>query len=111
MIRHIPNKYSERMLFHEISKKFKNKINFLYLPIDPNNYCNVGYAFVNFIDKKFIRAFYDEFNGRRWNKFNSDKICELAYARIQGTNSLINHFENSMNNVNRYKGRTEPYDR
>ena len=28
-------------------------------------------------------------------KFNSQKICELAYARIQGTQALINHFHNS----------------
>jgi len=71
------------------------KINFLYLPIDNYNSCNVGYAFVNFIHTKFILEFYNEFNGRRWDRFNSEKICELAYARIQGTTSLMNHFQNT----------------
>ena len=50
-------------------------INFLYLPIDHSNACNVGYAFANFIHTKFIFEFYQEFNGRRWDRFNSEKIC------------------------------------
>lgn len=74
------------------------KINFLYLPIDHFNSCNVGYAFVNFIHAKFILDFYKEFNGRRWDRFNSEKICELAYARIQGTTNLMDHFQNSTGN-------------
>ena len=47
------------------------KVNFLYLPIDQYNSCNVGYAFVNFIHAKFIIDFYKEFCGRRWDRFNS----------------------------------------
>lgn len=92
MIRHIPNKYTEDVLYEEISRNHKLKINFLYLPIDNYNSCNVGYAFVNFIHTKFIYEFYKEFNRRRWDRFNSEKICELAYARIQGTTNLIDHF-------------------
>ena len=75
MIRHIPNKYTEEMLLEEIGKNHKLKINFLYLPIDQFNTCNVGYAFVNFIHTKFILDFYKEFKGRKWNRFNSEKIC------------------------------------
>lgn len=95
MIRHIPNKYTEEMLLEEINRNHRVKFNFLYLPIDYFNSCNVGYAFLNFIHTKFIQDFYREFHGKRWNKFNSEKICELAYARIQGTTSLIDHFQNS----------------
>ena len=73
------------------------KVNFLYLPMDHHNSCNVGYAFVNFIHTKFILDFHEEFNGRRWDKFNSEKICELAYARIQGASSLMDHFQNTQN--------------
>ena len=103
MIRHIPNKYSEEMLLEEIGKKHRQRINFLYLPIDHYNSCNVGYAFANFIHTKFILEFYKEFNGRRWDRYNSEKICELAYARIQGTTNLMDHFHNSNNQV---RGRT-----
>ena len=95
MIRHIPNKYSEEMLLEEIGRNHKMKINFLYLPIDQFNSCNVGYAFVNFIHTKFIHEFYKEFSGRRWDRFNSQKICQLAYARIQGTTNLMDHFQHA----------------
>jgi len=83
------------MLFEEIDRNHRLKINFLYLPVDHYNSCNVGYAFVNFIHTKFIDEFYREFNGRRWDRFNSEKICELAYARIQGATNLMDHFQTS----------------
>jgi hypothetical protein len=79
----------------EFNKNFKVKFDFFYLPIDYNNSCNIGYAFINFTHAKFIYSFYNEFNGKKWNKFNSEKICSLTYARIQGTGALRNHFKNS----------------
>ena len=94
MIRNIPNKYTQDLLLEEL-KNYKVKFDFFYLPIDYNNSCNVGYAFINFIHKKFIAEFYSEFHGRKWSKFNSEKICSLAYARLQGTSALKNHFRNS----------------
>ena len=35
------------------------------------------------------------FNGKRWEKFNSEKVASLAYARIQGKAALVTHFQNS----------------
>jgi len=83
------------MLLQTIDTKFKGTYDFLYLPIDFKNRCNVGYAFINFILPKTIIACTAEFNGKKWEKFNSEKVCELTYARIQGKNSLIEHFQNS----------------
>lgn len=40
---------------------------------------------------KFLQAF----NGKKWEKFNSEKVASLAYARIQGKSALIAHFQNS----------------
>jgi hypothetical protein len=71
----------------------------------------VGYAFVNFIHSKFIYDFYKEFNGRRWDRFNSEKICELAYARIQGTTNLMDHFQNSAGNQLRGRALNKSEDR
>ena len=35
------------------------------------------------------------FNGKKWEKFNSEKVVALAYARIQGKAALVTHFQNS----------------
>ncbi|KAK6241778.1 hypothetical protein SCA6_007167 [Theobroma cacao] len=59
------------------------------------NKCNVGYAFINMIDPSQIIPFYEAFNGKKWEKFNSEKVASLAYARIQGKAALIAHFQNS----------------
>uniref|UniRef100_A0A6N2LKL3 RRM domain-containing protein n=1 Tax=Salix viminalis TaxID=40686 RepID=A0A6N2LKL3_SALVM len=63
----------------------------------PNKYnkCNVGYAFINMTDPQQIIPFHKAFNGKKWEKFNSEKVASLAYARIQGKTALIAHFQNS----------------
>jgi hypothetical protein len=83
MIRNIPNKYTQAMLLQEIDMNFKEAYDFFYLPIDFKNRCNVGYAFINFMDCRRIVPFYREFNGQRWKNFNSEKVCAISYARIQ----------------------------
>lgn len=35
------------------------------------------------------------FNGKKWGKFNSEKIASFAYAWIQGKAALVAHFQNS----------------
>ncbi|KAF2311590.1 hypothetical protein GH714_025063 [Hevea brasiliensis] len=59
------------------------------------NKCNVGYAFINMTDPQQIIPFHKAFNGKKWEKFNSEKVASLAYARIQGKAALIAHFQNS----------------
>lgn len=82
MIRNIPNKYSKELLLEEIDLEFAGKYDFFYLPMDFQNNCNLGYAFVNFESLFEIKAFFEAFNLRRWTRFNSDKVCEIKYARI-----------------------------
>lgn len=97
MVRNIPNKYTQQMLLSEFSQAGHgpDKMDFFYLPIDFKNKCNRGYAFVNFVDFKDIIPFFDEYNGKGWKKFNSDKICDITYARIQGKAAMLKRFENS----------------
>ncbi|PIA31373.1 hypothetical protein AQUCO_05000040v1 [Aquilegia coerulea] len=95
MIKNIPNKYTSKMLLAAIDERHRGKYDFIYLPIDFKNKCNVGYAFINMIDPLQIVPFYQAFNGKKWEKFNSEKVASLAYARIQGKAALVAHFQNS----------------
>ncbi|CAD8108193.1 unnamed protein product [Paramecium primaurelia] len=95
MIKNIPNKYSQPLLLEEIDCNNRDTYNFFYLPIDFTNKCNVGYAFINFYDPQDIPKFYLEFHNRKWSKFNSEKICQITYARIQGVEELQGHFQYS----------------
>ncbi|XP_054797052.1 protein MEI2-like 2 isoform X2 [Prosopis cineraria] len=95
MIKNIPNKYTSKMLLSAIDENHRGTYDFLYLPIDFKNKCNVGYAFINMVSASHIVPFYKEFNGKKWEKFNSEKVASLAYARIQGKAALVTHFQNS----------------
>nr|XP_023871770.1 protein MEI2-like 4 isoform X2 [Quercus suber]POE86694.1 protein mei2-like 4 [Quercus suber] len=95
MIKNIPNKYTSKMLLAAIDERHRGTYDFIYLPIDFKNKCNVGYAFINMTDPSLIVPFYQAFNGKKWEKFNSEKVASLAYARIQGKSALIAHFQNS----------------
>ncbi|RLN46141.1 hypothetical protein BBJ29_001922 [Phytophthora kernoviae] len=77
MIRNIPNKYTQQMLLAEINRNHRGNYDFFYLPIDFKNKCNMGYAFINFIEAAHIEAFHREFDGQKWTNFNSEKYNTL----------------------------------
>ena len=93
MIKNIPNKYTISSFLAEINANFKYTYDIFYLPIDYVNKCNLGFAFINFVEPFHIILFYELYRGKKWKKFNSDKICELLYAKFQGKKELIAHFE------------------
>ncbi len=93
MIKNIPNKYTISSFLTKINVNFKNTNYIFYLPIDYVNKCNLGFAFINFVEPFHIILFYELYRGKKWKKFNSDKICELLYAKFQGKKELIAHFE------------------
>ncbi|CAA2996493.1 Hypothetical predicted protein [Olea europaea subsp. europaea] len=64
------------MLLATIGEHHKGTYDFLSLPTDFKNKCKA-------------------FDGKKWEKFNSEKVARLAYARIQGTAALVAHFQNS----------------
>ena len=97
MIRNIPNKYSIKLLVEELEINYKNKYDLIYLPIDIENCCNLGFGFINFTNIFHILNFYDEYYGKKWKKFNSDKKCELVYSKIQGKNELLKSVKISEN--------------
>jgi hypothetical protein len=35
------------------------------------------------IQPQFIIGLVERFNNKKWEKFNSEKVCHISYARIQ----------------------------
>ncbi|XP_015894490.3 protein terminal ear1 [Ziziphus jujuba] len=110
MIKNIPNKYSQKLLLNmldnhcihcneQIADEGHDQplscYDFVYLPIDFNNKCNVGYGFVNMTTPQATWRLYKAFHHQHWEVFNSRKICEVTYARVQGLEALKEHFKNS----------------
>ncbi|OIW33953.1 hypothetical protein CONLIGDRAFT_570335 [Coniochaeta ligniaria NRRL 30616] len=95
MLRNIPNKVDQAMLKRIIDESSWGKYDFMYLRIDFANDCNVGYAFINFVDPLDIIDFVEARDHQRWNCFKSDKVAEISYATIQGKDCLVQKFRNS----------------
>ena len=55
----------------------------------------MGYAFINFIDYVSILPFSQDFRNQKWKNFNSEKVCAISYARLQGKAAMIARFQNS----------------
>lgn len=68
------------MLKGIIDESSWGKYDFMYLRIDFANDCNVGYAFINFVDPLDIIDFANARGNQRWNCFKSDKVAEISYA-------------------------------
>jgi hypothetical protein len=100
MIRNIPIKYTDKILNDDLIE-FKGKYNCLYMPYDYEKNGNKGYAFINFVNPLHILYFYEKFNGRKWDQFESNKICELNCAHFQGINEIQKHAKN-------YRGQKKP---
>ncbi|MCE0481475.1 Serine/threonine-protein kinase tel1 [Datura stramonium] len=109
MIKNIPNKYSQKLLLNMLDNHCihcneqiadgddqpKSSYDFVYLPIDFINKCNVGYGFVNMTSPQATLRLYKAFHLQNWEVFNSRKICQVTYARLQGIEALKEHFKNS----------------
>ncbi|GMI75067.1 terminal EAR1-like 1 [Hibiscus trionum] len=110
MIKNIPNKYSQKLLLNMLDNHCihcneqiaadggdqpLSSYDFVYLPVDFNNKCNVGYGFVNMTSPEATWRLYKAFHHQHWEVFNSKKICEVTYARVQGLEALKEHFRNS----------------
>ncbi|XP_057816679.2 protein terminal ear1 homolog [Cryptomeria japonica] len=108
MIKNIPNQFDHDMLLKMLDShcmlwnqciqnadETRSAYDFVYLPIDFKNKCNLGYAFVNFTSATATWKLYKEFHGHHWAISNSKKICKVTYARLQGRSSLEEHFKKS----------------
>ncbi|GAA5831565.1 hypothetical protein JCM5353_000438 [Sporobolomyces roseus] len=95
MLKNVPNKLKDFEVMQFIEEVVGRSFDFFYLRTDYATGCNVGYGFVNFTSLAALLSFCKQRLGTRWNMCNSDKLCVLSFANIQGKASLINHFRNS----------------
>jgi len=99
MLRNIPNKYTREMLVKQLSVDFNGLFDFMYLPIDFKNKCNVGYGFINFRTAEACDRFIKAFHGVDVRKclpgLNSKKVVEVTPARVQGLAENVRRLRNS----------------
>ncbi|CAK0892483.1 unnamed protein product [Prorocentrum cordatum] len=79
---------SEMLIDQLDSAGFLGEIDYLYLPIDFANRCNVGYCFCNLRTAAARKRFVASFDGVAAQSclpgFNSYKVCQVTKARWQG---------------------------
>jgi len=99
MLRNIPNKYTRDMLVRQLNSTLRGQFDFVYLPIDFKNRCNVGYCFINFRTLDVRDIFVESFDGVEVSKclpgLNSKKIAEVAPARVHGRDDNVKRLRNS----------------
>jgi hypothetical protein len=112
MIRNIPNRYTQKELMRELSDLgFSNSYDFLYLPIDKGTLCNVGYAFVNFVEPSWAQMCMRAFENYTFKKYRKarGKIATVSVAHLQGLEANLRHYENSaVNGMPRIKMQRGP---
>jgi len=99
MLRNIPNKYTQDMLIKQLRVEFDCQFDYMYLPIDFKNKCNVGYCFINFRSQDICTRFIASFDGVDVQKclpgLNSRKVVEVTPARVQGCIENVKRLRNS----------------
>jgi len=102
MIRNIPNRYTQREFVRELDGLgFEGTYDFLYLPIDKGTLCNVGYAFVNFLEPIYAQRSMEVFHNYIFQRYRKvrGKIAAVSIAHIQGLEANMRHYENSAVNM------------
>merc|ERR1712190_293445 len=99
MIRNVPNRYDRRLLMQELDDLgFKDKYDFLYLPIDTRTQWNVGYAFVNFDEPEDARHCMESLEGHYFFHFRTaratsrKRMAVVSIAHIQGLEQNLAHY-------------------
>jgi len=83
----------------QLSRDFRGEFDFVYLPIDFKNKCNVGYGFINFRLVESCERFIQMFDGVDVYKclpgLNSKKVAEVTQARVHGLEENVRRLRNS----------------
>eukprot|EP00440_Ansanella_granifera_P026229 gb/GFBE01028484.1/.p1 GENE.gb/GFBE01028484.1/~~gb/GFBE01028484.1/.p1 ORF type:complete len:299 (+),score=56.67 gb/GFBE01028484.1/:1-897(+) len=110
MIRNIPNRYKQHELMKEIDQLgLTGSYDFFYMPMDKGSMCNVGYAFVNFVDHTWATQCSHVMNGYRFLKHqHREKLATVSVAHLQGLQANLRHYENTAVKISGRKNRSGP---
>jgi len=67
------------------------------VPIDFKNNCNIGYAFLNFIEPKYMINFVLEFHGKKWDLQRSEKVHFLLIKLKRFVKLIMQEYKEEMN--------------
>lgn len=75
---------------------YQDQYDFLYLPLDSNTRCSVGYAFVNFEEEHTATAFQQNMRGYAFPGYNDPKdgrkrAMHISIAHLQGVRANLTH--------------------
>jgi len=92
MVRNLPRKYTISEVLHELNLHVPlESINFLSVPWDMQTRCNVGFAFISFVDKETADRVFAALNGSNWSFAQSAKTIKAQNAHVQGLGKNILH--------------------
>lgn len=93
MVRGLPCSLTQEALLGRIDRSgFEGQYDFFYLPRCGNSISNLGYAFINFKSSSYAQSFQMMFDGLLLNPKNSEKVCSVCPADLQGMPQLRKHF-------------------
>jgi len=100
MIRNIPNRYTQKELIRELEGLgFQGTFDFFYMPMDKATMCNVGYAFVNFLQPETAQrsmVVLEQYSFKKHRKaLNRNKVATVSVAHIQGLEANLRHYSNA----------------
>jgi len=91
MMRNIPSRYTvEELVSEMITMNFKDRFDYLYLPMDFKTKRNKGYAFINFVSAQDAVQFHADFHGVQLPKYGTQKTLQIARAETQGLEANLN---------------------
>lgn len=100
MIRNIPNRYTQKELIRELEGLgFQGSFDFFYMPMDKATMCNVGYAFINFLQPEVAQRCMVELEKYSFKKhkkaLNRNKLATVSVAHLQGLEANVRHYANA----------------
>ena len=95
MIRNLPIRITTERLEQQLEQMgLAGKYDLLHIPRDAHKPdCSLGYAFINLRDAAVASQVERAAKGLSWASFsNSEKVCEVEFARVQGLEALKRRF-------------------